>query len=355
MTDPITTQEPVGAVGRDFWKGIANDISGAESADDVFRLSPDLDFTVIKAPLQAMVTLPVRASVEQALQASIGVIDAPEVVDLNGQAVTYERGSVEVPGHMATIRTDTNAVLGVVSDQWQTYQNRELTDFAEALRGEVDAPYLRSINLFGGRVIGLELALGPDSFVPGDPSPYGNRAFIWTGHDGRHALNIQRIKVRWFCANQFTTVTSGAIATFKVRHTKNMGVNVKEVLGALNMVAQYDQSFEEAMVALTKRTFTTAMTQQFAADLLPIPKDTKNPIRTLNARDNIVDLFTSSPTLLDVPLTAYRAFQATGEHIDHFRTYRASKGGTATDGRALSLLEGPAQALKVRALTLLSA
>ncbi len=334
---PATVLEPVGAVGRDFWKGIATDISKAKDADDVFRLSPDLDFTVIKAPLQALVTTTVTA-------------EDPVSPDSE-----YEvRGTVEVPGYVATVRTDTNAVLGVVSEKWQEYQNRQLTDFAEALRGEVDAPYLRSINLFGGRVVGLELSLGPDTLIPGDPSPYGNRAFIWTGHDGRHALNIQRIKQRWFCANQFSSIVRGALATYKVRHTKNMSVNLKDVEAALGMVAQYDKSFEEAMIDLTKRPMTANEAAEFAVELLPVPEGTKNPIRTIQARDTIMDLFTSSETLVDVDFTAYRAFQAVGEYVDHFRSYRKAAGGSANEGRALSIIEGSAQHVKARALTLLS-
>lgn len=334
---PVTTepvQNPVGAVGRDFWSGIGIDISEAQDADDVFRLAPELDFTVQKAPLTATVT---------------GNIETGD------DFPTVQTDSVAVPGWVATVRTDTNAVLGVVSEQWQNYQNKQLTEFAEAMRGEIDAPYERALVLFDGRVVALELTLGGDMFLPGDPSPWKNRALIWTGHDGRHALNIQRIKQRIFCANQFSSVTGNAIATFKVRHTKNMAVNLKDVYAALNMVAQYDKTFEEAMAAMTASPMDSNHMADFAVELLPIPENTKNPIRTINARDAITDLFTASETLEGVDFTAYRAFQAVGEYVDHYRTYRTPKNGTANDGRAVSIIEGSAATLKKRAFQLLTA
>jgi phage/plasmid-like protein (TIGR03299 family) len=328
-----TVRERIGAVGRDFWKGIATDISEAQDADDVFRLAPDLDFTVEKSPLTAEVTTQ--------------WMEDGELID--------EQTRVPVTGWVATTRTDTNEVLGIVSEQWQNYQNKQLTEFAEAMRGEIDAPYQRALVLFGGRVVGLELKLGEDMFVPGDPSPWQNHAFIWTGHDGRHALNIQRLKQRILCANQFSNAVANAIATFKVRHTKNMSVNLKDVYAALNMVAQYDKTFDEAMARLSATPMDEAHMADFAVELLPIPENTKNPIRTINARDSIRDLFTASETLEGVDFTAYRAFQAVGEYVDHYRTYRTPKGGTAADGRAVSIIEGSAQTLKRRAFQLLTA
>jgi len=323
----------VGPTGRDFWKGIATDISEAQNAADVFRLAPDLDFEVAKSPLSANVM----------------------ETWVDGGEFHERRGVVPVNGWVATTRTDTNEVLGIVSDNWQNYQNRQLTDFAEALRGEIDAPYQRALVLFGGRVVGLEVKLGEDMFLPGDPSPWHNHAFIWTGHDGRHALNIQRLKQRIFCANQFSTAIHNAIATFKVRHTKNMNVNLKDVFAALNMVAQYDKSFAEAMEGLSRMPVGLTGAMGFSENLLPIPENVKNPVRTENAREAIVNLFESSPTLEGVDYTRYRLFQAVGEYVDHERTYRTPKGGTPADGRAVSIIEGSAQTLKQRAFALLTA
>lgn len=324
---------PVPDVGRDYWSGNFIDLRGAQDADDVFRMAPELDFEVIKAPLAAQIM----------------------VADTDEDGNTYEeRGSAPVPGYVATLRTDTNEVLGVVSESWQNYQNRELTDFAEALRGEAEAPYSRALLLYGGRIVALELSLGEGQFIPGDPSPWANIVLIYTGHDGRHALTVQRVKRRISCANQFSGTTREAIATFKVRHTKNMSVNIRDVYAALNMVAQFDRSFEEAMADLVKREMTLEGAQRFAEDLLPIPDDIDNPIRTIKARDSIVDLFSSSKTLEGVGFNAYRAFHAVGEYVDHYRTYRTSKYGSAFDSRAASIIEGSAQGLKDRALTLLT-
>lgn len=319
------------AVGRDFWKGVAIDISEAEDADDVFRLAPELDFKVEKVPLLADLTTTTEED---------GLI--------------YEQAeSIEVPRFVATVRTDTKEVLGVVSEGWVDYQNSQLTDFAEALRGEADVKYKRALVLFGGRIVAIEMQLGESVLIPGDPSPHANMLWGFTGHDGRHALTALRSKLRLFCTNQFSGMVRGADASFKVRHTKNMNVSIEEVRRALYMAEQYDRSFVEAMGDLTAKPMDYEAAKQFLVDLLPVPKDVENPIRTVTQRDNILDLFVNSATLNGVGMNRYRALQAVTEYVDHGRTFRKSKYGTADDARAVSLIEGQAASMKQRAFDLL--
>lgn len=318
---------------QDLWKGVGVDISEAQSAEDVFRLAPELDFEVERVPMLA--ALPLEREDE-------------------GQAFT-STALIDVPRFVATVRTDTQEVLGVVSDQWVDYQNRQLTDFAEAIRGEADVRFSRALVLFGGRVVALEMKLGDDVIIPGDPSPHSNLLMAFTGHDGRHALTAMRIKLRIFCANQWSQMLRGAAASFKVRHTKNMLVSIDEVRRALNMAEHYDRTFVEAMTDLTSQPMSFDEATEFLADLLPVADDVDNPTRTLNARQNILDLFWTSPTLQGVGMNRYRALQAVTEYVDHGRTYRRSRYGSAEDARAVSLIEGQAASLKQRAYSLLTA
>ena len=76
------------------------------------------------------------------------------------------------------------------------------------------------------------------------------------------------------------------------------------------------------------------------------------------ARDAIAGLFTNSKTLVGVPNSAYRAYQAVAEYADHFRPLRIGADTpteVAADRRFRSITEGPAAEMKARALELLRA
>jgi hypothetical protein len=92
----------------------------------------------------------------------------------------------------------------------------------------------------------------------------------------------------------------------------------------------------------------------FTEKLIPSNPEVEHAYKTEAQRQEIIDLFTSSPTLDGVPQTAYRAFQAVAEWTDHFATVRDTKSANAADRRALSIIEGPAYAMKSAALKLLS-
>ena len=71
-------------------------------------------------------------------------------------------------------------------------------------------------------------------------------------------------------------------------------------------------------------------------------------------RHLLVDVFRNSPNLQDLPFTAYRAYQATVEWVDHALPYRDSSRFAGADRRAAAIIEGGADELKSRAAALLS-
>ena len=104
------------------------------------------------------------------------------------EMVTSEGRSV--PGYFATVREDTGAVLGVVSDRYKVVQNRDAFNFLDSLLQDGVIRYESAGALKGGRVV-WALARMPsnDEIALGDVS----RRYILfsTTHDGSgsvHAL-----------------------------------------------------------------------------------------------------------------------------------------------------------------------
>jgi phage/plasmid-like protein (TIGR03299 family) len=307
------------------WHGDGTAFPGGMTAKKIVEVCAEVAFEVAKVPVEAVVPTP----------------DGPL--------------HVAVPDWNAVIRTDTNAQLGLVRPSYSLFQFTDLTDFLDAVRDESGAEYDTAGSLYNGRIVFAQLDLGDsDKFkVPGDDSPWQRRLLGITGHDGRHAMKAKRVQTRVVCSNTASAAMGEVSPEITVRHTKHMDVNVDEARRALKMVAAYDEAFEQKMIALTKRTLSLDDVLAFTEKLIPTPPEAEQAPRREAARDLIADLFVNSETLVGVPNTSYRLFQATIEYADHFRTYR-KKGASPADVRAEAILDGPAAALKDKALALLS-
>ncbi len=91
------------------WHGLGTVVRDAPTSDDAIRLAR-LDWTVEQWPLHA------------APPGGAGGESAP------------------APGHVAKVRTDTRAVLGVVTPRYEPFQNADAFRFADALVGEGNRP-----------------------------------------------------------------------------------------------------------------------------------------------------------------------------------------------------------------------
>src|SRR5262249_40866641 len=96
--DQTTGKAAVFVVGEPPWHGLGTVIDAAVTSQEAIRLA-GLDWTVEKWPLKAY---------------------QPENL-----------GTVDVRGWYATVRTDTKAVLGVVSRQYRVLQNTEAFAFMD--------------------------------------------------------------------------------------------------------------------------------------------------------------------------------------------------------------------------------
>jgi hypothetical protein len=145
----------------------------------------------------------------------------------------------------------------------------------------------------------------------------------------------------------------GAEAKISLRHTANVAQRLGEVRKALGMANQYIDRFEAVANQLTTIPMSLTDLAAFTTKLIPTNPDSEHPYKTEAQRQEIAQLFAGSKTLVDVPFTAYRAFQAVSEYADHVATVKDTKTAHAADRRAMSVIEGPAYAMKSAALKLL--
>jgi phage/plasmid-like protein (TIGR03299 family) len=261
-----------------------------------------------------------------------------------------------VNGYRAIQRDKDGDILGVTKDTYHLFQNDEGGEFAKALLSASEgyvAGFLTCGSLYGGRLVWALAKINKDLHVRGDGSPLADYLLASWGHDGRHGLTAADTMIRVVCANTLTAAVKGAVAKTTVRHTVNMASRVEEAKRALDIHRKYVETLEAVLNDLTYRPMTIEDVTNFTTQLLPTNPKSEHPYRTEAEREAIVNLFRSSPNLDGMPLTAYRAYQAVTEYLDHGKTYRATKNGAADDRRAVSIIEGSAYGLKSDALSLL--
>ena len=329
-----------------WWAGISPTMKSMTILDknltgDEMLKAASLDWTVSKRPLV------------YGRDPSRVIADA-DAAGLDNEAVeaALEETPFQVPNFVATVRDSDDAYLGMVTPTYQIVQNSILAELGDALKGE-GADYHTAGSLFGGRIVWLQAVLDRAITINGDPSKYAAYLLLTAGHDGNHPVQFANTPTRVVCANTMHAALGGAVAKISLRHTANIANRLDEVRKALGMANQYIDRFEAAANQMVTVPMSLMEIGLFTEKLLPSNPEVEHAYRTEAQRQEIVDLFSNSPTLDGVPFSAYRAFQAVAEWTDHFAPVRDTKSANAADRRAMSILEGPAYALKSAALKLL--
>lgn len=260
----------------------------------------------------------------------------------------------QIKGFKAVQRDSDGSVFGIVSDEYKTIQNDVVFDLPENVLDESDTAHFETAgSLFGGKIVWSLISLAEkDSIkIDGDPSPYNLRLLTSTGHDGRHALRAATVFERVLCANTLRVALKGAKDSISLKHTTNADLRIGEVRRALKIAFDYKDTFAKVSAQLMKVELTTIDVDSFLEKLLPANPKIEHPVRILNQRDAIKNLYVNSANLDGVAKNGYRMVQAVAEWTDHERSFGKREG--ADDRRTLSILEGSSYDLKGKAVSLL--
>ena len=163
--DQSTGKAAVFVTGQPPWHGLGAVVKNAVTSREALQLA-HLDWTVEQWPLQA-------------------------VKDADRRAVQR---------HKANVRSDTHAVLGVVSERYRIFQNQDAFDFMDSLVNEKLAMFETAGALQGGRRVWL-LARIPGEFRAGADDVIDPYVLLVNTHDGTGALRLLPTTVRVVCQN----------------------------------------------------------------------------------------------------------------------------------------------------------
>lgn len=150
------------------------------------------------------------------------------------------QAGILVPNHYATIRTDTDDVLGVVGKDYNIVQNIDAFSFFDSIIGGKDGVLYETAGALGnGERIFITAKL-PDYIRIGRDDCIEKYLFLTTSHDGCGSITAAFTPVRIVCANTLNAAMRNHSNSIKIRHTASAKDRLKQahqLLGITNMLA----------------------------------------------------------------------------------------------------------------------
>jgi len=288
------------------WHGLGTIIEGTATSQEAIQLAK-LDWQVRSAPMFAEV------------DAGIGY-------------------NTEITTHVANIRTDTNAVVGIVSPKYQLFQNNEAFDFMDELVADGKIEFHTAGALRGGSRVWMLASLPRELFASEGDSikPY---VLLTNSHDGSGSLRITPTTVRVVCQNTLSLALRKQTKAegISIRHTGSMMTRLNEARVALGLVNEKLDQFEIELQKMVATELTSIEAQQFFESLIPDSTSEKAATKkreqwteNMNAPQNNVGNFH----------TVWSAYNAVSQQVDHQANYRGQNFSKQESRFSSTLLEG---------------
>lgn len=174
---------------------------------------------------------------------------AAQAIDLGGLDYVVEKqeiktaGGIIIPNAKATVRVDTQAPLGIVTDAYEVIQNKEMFEFFDAIIDRGEAIY-QTVGAIGqGEKIFITAKLPTDILVHGEQVE--NYLLLTGGHDGRSPIQAGFTSIRVVCNNTLTAALRELQNKVTVMHYSNAKSNLREASRVMGMATKYQSVLNE--------------------------------------------------------------------------------------------------------------
>ena len=153
-----------------------------------------------------------------------------------------EDPAIEVPDFFATVRTDTDNILGIVGRDYEVMQNENAFSFFDAIVGGDDGIQYETAGALGkGERIFITAKL-PGYIKVGSDDLIEKYLFLTTSHDGLGSIMAAFTPVRIVCNNTLNAAFRNCSNAIKIRHTSNAKQRLEEahkVMGISYRLSDY--------------------------------------------------------------------------------------------------------------------
>jgi len=295
----------------------------------------------------------------------------PEMVQTEWGPVEHYRYQ-KIKGALANCRSDDGFVLGVISDQYQVVQNVEAFRFLDELIDNHEMEYESAFSLQGGKKVVLLGRLPKvDEIVPGDVTK--RYLLLSLHHDGSGAIRFGPCAERVVCANTYAVaLDEGGIKEYdkldkdffrsakgrelSITHKGDMEAKLAQARNILSQANQQFDRYADKARTLAAHKMTPEEWDTYLDIMCPVP-DKRDPdwteqreerIRKTREDVAVAYLLGDAQRLPGIERTAWAAFNAVTEHIDHLPRRGATMQSKA-EARFNVCLYGPGRDMKERA------
>lgn len=267
--------------------------------------------------------------------------------------VTDPETGLILPDKFLVRRVDTKDLLGVVGRSWKGHQEREIIEFCDTIVDDGQGKYETGGHMRDGKWFFVSMELNHlEISIPGDPSSLKTYLLARTAHDGSRPTGFFLTQVRDVCTNTENLAVKGAISQYRIYHRGTLDGKVAEARKALRIAFKNTEIVKGLTKQLAKTKIVDAQVLEILKAAWPVDeaREGDEAVEVKNrSLDQAFELYQASPNLEGIRGTAWGAYNAITEYVDHGMKYH---GRFLDDGdvRATSLLEGIGANTKKRAL-----
>lgn len=252
------------------------------------------------------------AEAMEAARLDYNVVKRPVKAIINGRQYS------DVPNAFATVRTDTNQVLGVVGARYEPVQNSDAFNFFDPLVDRDEAIYHTAGVLGRGEKIWL-LAKLPDYIKVGKKNdPVEKFVLLYNSHDGSSHIRVKMTPIRVVCNNTLTAALSGTESEVRIKHTQSAQDKLQEAHQILGLTNQLYAQLGFIFNRMALRKVNSQQLVDYVKTLIPDNPQAENNTRTENMRNHIISLHDSVQDASMHRGNLFGAFNAVTEFVDHF-------------------------------------
>ena len=240
---------------------------------------------------------------------------------------------LEVPAYYATIRTDTEKVLGVVGKDYEVVQNTDAFRFFDAIVGGDGIQYETAGALGKGERIFITAKL-PDYIKVGSDDMIEKYLFLTTSHDGFGSITAAFTPVRIVCQNTLNAAFRNCSGSIKIRHTQNAKEKLEQAHQVMGIANKLSSWLEPAFNNWSKVMITDCNLKQLIQLAMVPNKEVLKDIQSgnldelstcfKNMCDTVFEYAQTSPTQQTATTrgTVFGAYNAVTGYFQNVRQYK---------------------------------
>lgn len=245
-----------------------------------------------------------------------------------------QNGHIRVPDYYATVRCDTQTVLGVVGKDYEVVQNADAFGFFDSIVGGGDGIKYETAGALGkGERIFITAKL-PDYIRVGRDDLIEQYIFLTSSHDGSGSILMAFTPIRIVCNNTLNAALRDFTNTVRIRHTASAAEKLKQahrLMGISNLLAaELETVFNRwARIRLNDQRLKRLIQQAMAPNRETLEKQQQGRDDLLSSQysnmvSSVLDYALTCPSQLEdttrgTLFGAYNAVTGYFQNVRHFR------------------------------------